>query len=361
MLYSESLFAYVQMELAEALAQIPMTLPQPLDCDRWVARSALQKCVRRGEVGLAQRALANLFAHDPATVWRHLVIICVEDVGVANVDLLAQIVSAKRDKAWRRQMGGDWHVMASLVRLMAESNHCQAACDLLLKVTNDPSLEITKADALDAGPEELALQIADPSRQIEDRAISIMALGGCLAEGQQYKSPNCVFEIISELGYFSHVVATCHAAWKISRNPMTMLLPLVWQAWTKNEGHRITNDHLPTVQMIGEIPGYALDQFTRTGNQISRFYLKQDAELRDLFEIADIPTGRYARTLGDAIFLIEGGLVVKRMIWSDAERLRQPARLMPAVPMLGHHLLAIIRHCEAKASQLSKLRTCLYS
>lgn len=360
MLYSESLFDYVQMELADALAQFPMTLPQPLDCDRWIARSALQKTIRRGEVELAQRALANLFTHDPATVWRHLIIICVEDVGVANVDLLVQIVAAKRDKMWRRQMGGDWHVMASLVRLMAESNHCQAACDLLLKVMNDPTLDQAKADVLDSDTEQWTSVIADMDKAVEERAVGALAMGGCLAEGQTGADPGGVFDVMAEMGHFSHVVETSRAAWKISRNPMCLLLPLVWQMFTHDDRHRISSDPMPAIHMIGDVPGYALDQFTRTGNQISRAYLNEDEELGNLVEIAGISKAAYARTLGDVIFLIEGGHVANRIIWPAAEILRQPSRWLPAVATLGPHLPAILRHCQAKAGQITKARHRLY-
>lgn len=357
MLFPENLFAYVQIELSEALAQFPLTTPQPLACDRWVARSNLQKSVRRGEVELAQKSLANLFAHDPSTVWRHLTIICVEDVGVANVDLLAQIIAAKRDRKWRMQMGGDWHVMAGLVRLMAESNHCQAACDLLLRVMNDPALDQAKADALEAGPDQWADGIADADRSIEERAIAAMAMGGCLAEGQFYADPCGVFDVMTDIGHFSHVVATCRAAWKISRNPMTLLLPLVWQLFMEDEQHSIVSDPFLAVQMIGDVPGYALDQFTRKGNQISRAYLEEDDDLRCLFDRAGIMKGANARTMGDVLFLIEGGLVANRMTWEEAERLRQPHRWLPAVATLDHHLAAILRHCQAKARQIASCRS----
>ena len=360
MLFPDELFAYVQIELSESLARFPMTTPRPLSCDRYIARSVMQKTIRRGEVELAQRSLANLYEHSPRDVWRHIVIICVEDIGVANVDLLAKIIAAKRDRKRRDHMGGDWHVLAGLVRLMAESIHCQAACDLLLKVTNDPSMESTKADALDAEPNVLTSQISDPNHPIEERAIAAMALGGCLADGQQHKFPNCVFEILTELGHFSHVVASCHAAWKISRNPMAMLLPLAWQAWMQCDIHHNGDDELPTVQTIGDVPSYGLDQFTRIGNQISRGYLKDDVKLRSLFKQAGITEGAYGRTLGDILFLIEGGLVANRMIWSEAERLRQPHRWLPAVATLGHHLPAIIRHCQFKASQIATARGRLY-
>ena len=64
--------------------------------------------------------------------------------------------------------------------------------------------------------------------------------------------------------------------------------------------------------------------------------------------------------LGDILCLIEGGLVKNRMIWPTAESLRQPKRWLSAVATLGHNLPAILRLCEAKASQIANVRSRLY-
>lgn len=357
MLFPEdALFGFVLADLAEELGSDPISTPDPLPCDRYIARSCLQKAIRRGEVGLARRALANLYDHDPSSVWRHLVIICIEDVGIANVDLLAQIIAAKKDRRWRAQMGGDWHVVAGLVRLMAESVHCQAACDLLLRILNDPALEHDKATALDLGPRVLARAIGDPTVTIELRGIAALAMGGCLAEGQSHRDPCGLFDIMAELGHFSHVVATCRAAWKISRNPMAMLLPLIWEAWLQNDRHSVADDVLPAVQMIGRVPGYALDQFTRIGNAISRAFLRECDEVRDAFEAAGVRSTGFSSTLGDLLFLSEGGLVRRRYHWAIGNQLRLPYRQLPAVARLGPNLELLRRLVDAKASQIAKAR-----
>lgn len=352
-----ALFDYVLLDLADAMRANPTPPADPLPCDRWIARSALQKAIRRGEVGLAQRALANLYGHDPRAIWRHLVIIAVEDVGVANVDLLAQILGAQRDRSWRISMGGDWSVMAELVRQMAESIHCQAACDLLLRANNDPALERIRERALDASLSTLTTVMADSTLPLIDRGIAALAVGGGLAEGQPYSDPAAVFEIMAEAGSFSHVVATCQQAWKISRNPMTLLMPLAWQAWSHAGGTEIVqNDPMPAVQLIEGVPGYALDQFTRTGNQISRAYIADDHELQRLLTQAGIARPAWPRTFGDALFLIEGGATVRRLVWDQAEIVRQPHRWLPAVATLNHHLPAILRHCRDNGNQIAKVR-----
>lgn len=350
-------FGFALTDLAEALHSIPMTTQQPLPCDRYIARSCLQKAIRRGEVVLAQRALANLFEHDPATVWRHLVIICLEDVGIANVGLLAQIIAARQDRRWRAQLGGDWQVLAGLVRLMAESVHCQAACDLLLRVMNDPAFDQDRADALEAEPSSLAETVGNPTEKIELRAIAAMAMGGCLAEGQLNKDPCGLFDVMAEHGQFSSVVAACRAAWKISRNPMAMLLPLIWEAWMKDDRHHIADDTLPAAQMMRGVPGYALDQFTRVGNTISRAFLRECDELRSVFEVAGVSSADFSSTLGDLIFLLEGGLVRRRCHWSLGDELRLPHRQLPAVARLGSNLELSARLVQAKASQIATLRT----
>lgn len=352
-----ALFDYVLLDLADGLKAYPTPLADPLPCDRYIARSALQKTIRRGEVGLAQRALASLYGHDPRAIWRHLVIIAVEDVGVANVDLLAQIVGAQRDRSWRISMGGDWSVMAELVRQMAENNHCQAACDLLLRVSNDPALEPMREWALDATMSMLTAAMADSTLPLVDRGIAALAVGGGLAEGQPHSDPAAVFEVIAETGSYSHVVATCQQAWRVSRNPMTLLLPLVWQTWSSAGGtEMVTDDAMPNVQLIDGVPSYALDQFTRTGNQINRAYIADDQELQRLLAQARIAKPAWPRTLGDALFLLEGGATVRRMAWDQAEHLRQPNRWLPAVAILGHHLPAILRHCQVNVDLVENVR-----
>jgi hypothetical protein len=358
MLFPEdALFEYVLIALREEIAAARPASIDPLRCDRWVARSALQKLIRRNEPDLAQRALANLYEHDRRSVWRHLAIIAAEDVGVANIDVLAKIIAAYRDRRWREAVGSDWLVMSELVRQMAQGPHCQAACDLLLKVQNDPSLEADKIAALDGMQGDLVEQISDASQPLHLRGIAALAMGGCLTEGQDHADPCGVFDIMSELGHFSHVVATCRASWKLTRNPMLLLLPLVWQAWSRVQDFQAHEYQLPAVDMISDAPGYALDQFTRSGNAVNRAYLALDAELCRLLEAAGIAKSRWVRTLGDVQFLTEGGLTKCRIVWPEAEVLRLPHRWLPAVAALGHNLPAILRHCQDQANQLRKARS----
>jgi hypothetical protein len=351
----EALFEYVLIDLAEAVAAHPAPPILPLACDRYVARSCLQKAIRRAEPVLAQRALANVFLHDRRSAWRALTIIALEDVGVANVDLLAQTVAAYRDRAWRAQMGGDWPVLAELTRQMAQSLHCQCACDLLLRATNDPALEHARAAALDLPPRKLAAELWNGGAAVLGRGVAALAMGGALAEGQRQSEACGVFDIFAETSRSTHVVATCRAAWTLSRNPMAMLLPLIWEHWLDAD-HQVAGDAFPPVQMIDGVPGYALDQFTRIGNTISRALLREDSEIREMLGHAGIPGGQQARAVGDLLFISEGGLLTNRAIWAIGDQLRLPERSLPAVAKLAECLPKAMMHITSKSRQIALLR-----
>lgn len=353
----KALFDDMLIDLTGAITAHPAPPIQPLPCDRYVARSCLQKAIRRAEPALAQRALANLLLHDRRSAWRALTIIALEDVGVANVDLLAQTVAAYGNRTWRTHMGGDWPVLAELARQMAGSLHCQSACDLLLYATNDPAHEHDRAAALEAAADTLAALLWESGAPPIERAVAALALGGELYRGQQHRDPAAVFDILAEAGRSPYVVATCRLAWRISRNPMALLLPIVREQWMlAGRDHTVTDDPVPSVQMLGDVPGYALDQFTRIGNTISRALLRDSGELRKTLSDAGVPTGGQSRAIGDLLFIGEGGLLAKRAIWGVGDQLRMPARQLPTVVKLGALLPNAVTILKSKACHLAALR-----
>jgi hypothetical protein len=353
----DALFDYVLIDLGEAVAAAVAPPINPLPCDRYVARSCLQKAIRRAEPGLAQRALANLFLHDRRIAWRALTIIALEDVGVANVDLLAGIVAAQRDRSWRARMGGDWPVLAEVARQMADSLHCQAACDLLLRATNDPAMETDRAAVLELHADILAKRLWDRTAPPIHRALAVLALGGELAEGQRFREPAAAFDILNETGRSSHVVATCRAAWKISRNPMALLLPMVWEQWMLvGQRHTVIDDPMPPVQMLGDVPGYALDQFTRIGNTVSRTLAKEGPALRSFLDTLGVLPNHRSQTIGDALFLMEGGLLRRRVVWPFADAVRKPDRMLPTAARLGERMQNVVTRLVTERSQLETVR-----
>ena len=307
-MWPEDLFEFILEDLTEEIAAQAISDPKPMPCDRWIARSALQKAIRRGEPEIALQALAALLVQHPAGLWRDLTIIAIEDVGVPGMDTIARVVSAGRNRPWRRRMGGEWVVASALVQRMAEGTHCQAVCDLLMRLENDPAWDKARVSALEADIPELARDLVDSTRPLEVRAAAALALGGGLAEEQRFHQPTAIFEALGSLGRSTHVVATAQAAWKISRNPMALLLPLVWLEWMKLEPVEVRDDDLPALNLIGSIPTSAIDQFTRAGQSVIRAYLNADPNMRALLDAAGVLSAQRSRVVGDLMFLLEGGI-----------------------------------------------------
>jgi hypothetical protein len=346
---------FVLLQLAEELDAYVAPPAEPMPCDRWIARSALQKAIRRGEVEVAQRALARLLIEDRYGVWRHLTVIALEDVGVAELETVARVVAAARNRPWRKEHGGEWMVASFLVERMAEGRHCQAACDLLLQATNSLLWEQARADALDTEPEELGAWLGDADLPLEQHGIAALALAGCLAEESTAGDPERLFEIIAERGCPSRVTGICQVAWRTSRNPMALLLPLVCGS-AEAETTKVVDDVMPPSRMISGVPDYAIDQFTRVGGQVARRYLAEDAAMRTLLQECGVPQGQQPRAVGDLLFLIEGGLLLRRAVAAHADRLRLPRRQLPGAVKIGPRLEEAIFQLQAKLAVIAQLR-----
>jgi len=171
MVFNEAISEYLIDGLSEALAKVDTpTPPVPLAVDRYVALSALQKAIRRGNEKLALRAAANLMIGGPHAIWRRLGIIAFEDVGVANIDAVGWATVVIAEPEIRRRLGGEWQVMNFLVRALCQSAKCRATDDLVHLIERDPAL----ADLRDELP-RLSL------RQRISRATS--CAGGIEAQG----------------------------------------------------------------------------------------------------------------------------------------------------------------------------------
>ena len=346
--------------LAVQLAEFPTPAADTMPCDRWLARSLIHKAIRRGEVALASRALATLLREHPAGIWRALTIIAMEDVGVSGMGPFTTTVVAGRDRRWRERNGGDWKVAAFAVRQLCLAQHDQAVCDLFHHAVGSPTHAIHRADALESGIGDLASQL-HPDRSLIDRSIAALAIGGGLAEGQRHQDPFAVLELLADHYSTWPIVDICRAAWRLSRCPLALLMPLVWGEWIARSSARVVNDPFPPVSCIGDLPGYAVDQFTRAGIQVSRRLLARDAELQRLLDDCGIARFNQHRTVGDLIFLVEGSPLAQRAVWTVGDALRLPYRCLADTVALGSLLPEAVERVARQGPLIAHLRQQLLS
>ena len=128
MVFAEALNEYLIDGLSEALTEAKTpTLPVPLAVDRYVALSALQKGIRRGEEDLALRSAMTLMIGGPHAIWRRLGIIAFEDIGVGNIDAVGWVTVVIGKPEVRKRLGGEWKIADFFIRTLCRSAKCRAA------------------------------------------------------------------------------------------------------------------------------------------------------------------------------------------------------------------------------------------
>ena len=91
MVFAEALTEYLITGLSERISETEAhPFPDALNADRYLAMSALQKAIRRGNEPVALRAALSLLRGNARGFWRRLGIIAFEDVGVGSERLISQ-------------------------------------------------------------------------------------------------------------------------------------------------------------------------------------------------------------------------------------------------------------------------------
>ena len=106
--------------------------------------SAWQKAIRRGDEVLACSSAVSLWDVDRNYVWRRIRCIAMEDVSVANLGLVAQVVAISSKAALRDRIG-DRKVLIHLTRMLARSLKCRTGCELLVW-RSDSAYAIDRSD-----------------------------------------------------------------------------------------------------------------------------------------------------------------------------------------------------------------------
>ncbi len=115
------------------------------------------------------------------------------------------------------------------------------------------------------------------------------------------------------------VVATGIAAAR-TREPITVMVPLIWLAAEASEETRVCDFPVPLLASVGGVPLYALDEHTRLGREaIWRFACEND-EVRTCLE-RFAPAGRRRRAANVAAFYVDAAPLARRLVWDQSATL----------------------------------------
>jgi MgsA AAA+ ATPase C terminal len=297
--------------------------PRPMDASPWVAMSAIQKAIRRGCEDLALGAAATLLRDAPHKLWRRIGCIAFEDIGVASLEAVGLATVALAGKRHRAALGGEWAVASCVVVEMCRAPKCRAADDLLMACELHPAYAQARAELLHLTTHDLII-LATGNGSIHERALALWYALGTDRDRSTLVSrrgdPRVVFDQLCEAGWPHTIVEVAREGFRRTR---IMLCPLVaLLACETCQDTQLESDILPPEEMIGGVPTWAIDLYSREGRAALARFLQTDAPAARWIRRNIRPAQRLS-FLGHIIFRVEGGLVANRMRWPLDEELRR--------------------------------------
>ena len=314
----------IRHSLQGAVASQPRPpTPLPLDVSPWLAMSILQKAIRRGLEDPALKAAMTLLRDAPEKLWRRIGCIAYEDIGVASLDAVGLATVALAGKRHRSALGGEWAIASYLVAEMCRAPKCWAADDLLMACELHPAYAQARSELPYLTTRDL-ITIATGQASVHERALALWyALGTDRARStlaSRRGEPRAVFDHLGEAGWPHSIVEVAREGF---RRTGIMLCPLVaLLSCEQRQAIQLESDELPPGEMIGDVPSWALDVYTREGRAAFAGLLETDAPAVRWIQ-RNARQARRVSFIGHIIFRVEGGLVANRMQWPLAEELRR--------------------------------------
>lgn len=271
--------------------------PNELRVDPWVASSALQKAIRRGEVELAQRAAVILHKHRGPGVWRRLMTVAIEDVGIADVALIGEVSRLATDKNLRAILGSESDLLNELCIKLAIAPKDRSA-DYLYSVSTpalrDGSKNVEPLIREAAAALALCTSAAKPMQLKEDAVRRLIA-------SQKTRLPEVLEEIVTRFA-------------RTGGHPFVLMLLPLWTAFSAAGECTISTDELPETAFINGTPSYVFDKHTAAGKQaISRFARENPMVSRALS--VWVPQANRTDVALTAAFYADAVPVARRLEW----------------------------------------------
>jgi hypothetical protein len=254
-----------------------------LKLDPWSASSLLQKSIRRGEAALAQKAAAAVRRYRGDGVWRRLITIAVEDIGIADPELVWQVTRLGTDKLLRSVLGSDDDLLDDMVSRLAAAPKDRSADYLYCAATKLPAALLERAGLERASQETLISLASDPSEPPIRRATS--ALLACSSGKPDAKlNKGRVERLLSAFPVrFQSINNAVVQLAATGVHPFYLMLPLLWSWWWHCGAEcNVVSDDLPEAEFVDGIPLYTFDMHTAVGKRAIAMLTQRNAEVRQV-------------------------------------------------------------------------------
>lgn len=289
--------------------------PRVATTGKWRVVSSLQKAIRREDMTAALKAAIALHNLDEKYLWRRLCIMALENVGVANLQLIALIMSIQGKKVWREDNGGIFillYVVESLVNTVCDRTCCTTAVG---SVYHPNHIEFKEKTLNGYNPMTYAKRYTSNDYGINERHQAGLALVGSISlkknTGVDYcEAHKALFlESLDQMKTPTLINYIVRKGCSIGTEGLHIALPIVWGKF-KYSKVTISTNTLPVALMIKGLPSVAYDMHTQEGKRSFTYFAKSCEEVAKwLDEHKGINSS--VSLIGAAVFNVESGEVLR--------------------------------------------------
>ena len=250
-------------------------------------------------------------------------------------------------------------VAAQLARLLAEAPKSRSAEHLITTATDHPSVEQERRLVSTSSIADNLAAVANRSNSLVHRALAAWCVSGI--DWKREKQPGtdlpALLDTFRQLGVPEELVAATGIAAAKTREPITLMVPLIWFAANDAQVPTVSEEAVPSSAVVDGVPMYALDKHTRVGLEAIRNLVKYNDEIRKCLERYVAPARRNAAAY-IAAFYADAAPLASKLSWDGADQLEalgtEADLLKAGVPREGiEPLLQLFR---ANVPHLNKAR-----
>jgi hypothetical protein len=298
--------------------------PEPWGVSPWVAMSALQKAIRRNDNAVALRAASTLLANDPPRLWRRLLGICFEDVGLGAFDTVQSVVETLSSGDRDLLRGQEWSTATRLVGVLCAATKDRSADDMFIAASCHPQLAAARCEAERISNVEKLMRLEEPGALLS-KAVIISDLTPSRWKRRSTPSvaSRLIWSALAKSGSSQKHVTISEAGYRKTREVLPMMVALL--ACSSHCQNSVSSpEETHSMMLPNGLPAYALDAFSHEGKACLSTFLKTETETARWFRDQVRPSRR-GKILGGLLFRTEGSIVNVRLRDAIADALRNLA------------------------------------
>ncbi|MEF2558675.1 hypothetical protein VQ044_20885 [Aurantimonas sp. C2-5-R2] len=299
-------------------------LMEPLSCDAWIASSTVHKAIRRGDFETAERAVLTLIRHRGTGIFRRLMVIAYEDIGIGAPDLLVTLTQLCTDARLRRQYGDTPTVARWIVRAMAAAPKERSSDYLICSAVHRPDWECHREIVGALSARDRITVATDADAPFELRATASWFASGVEAGTEKRIGGGDLTGLMAayiNAGLPEATGLAIQAAARATREPIVLMLPPLLQELRRSRSEPTSRSvPVPPTLFVNGVPTYALDKHTRAGRQAIVTFARENQDVRSALE-RHVPEFRHRDAAHLAAFYTDAMPVTHRFEWDQVDEL----------------------------------------